>query len=235
MSRLSQVFLEPGLHEAARRGDRAACRAIYDAVSGPVFALACRLVGRTAAEDVFQDAMMRTFERLEDYRAEAPFGMWVRAIAVNACLMHLRSPWRRLRGLVDELGEALEWATAEGPLAAGSAAPQAAIDVERLLAQLPPVARAVLWLHDIEGYSHEDIAAAVGRTTSFSKSQLARARARLRTLAQCEHPPAGREAMAPAAEAVGDPPAAAAEASQPPDAGPLRATSRWADGLGVLR
>jgi hypothetical protein len=96
-----------------------ACRAIYDAVAGPVHALACRLVGRAAADDVFQDAMMRSFERLADYRAEAPFGSWVRAISVNACLMHLRSPWHRLRGLVDELGVALETAVADGSAVAG--------------------------------------------------------------------------------------------------------------------
>jgi RNA polymerase sigma factor (sigma-70 family) len=132
---------------------------------------------------VFQDAMMRTFERLGDFRAEAPFGLWVRAIAVNACLMYLRSPWRRLRGLLHEIGEVTQAGLETDALAAPMVDPGTAIDLERLLSALPPRARSVLWLHEVEGYSHEEIAAAFGRTTSFSKSQLSRAHARLREVA----------------------------------------------------
>jgi RNA polymerase sigma factor (sigma-70 family) len=183
MSRLSQVDLAPDVHLAACRGDPAARVAVYEAVAGPVFALACRLVGRVNAEDVFQDTMMRTFERIADFRAEAPFGIWVRAIAVNACLMHLRSPWRRFSGLFDEIGEIAQSAAPPETLAAPLVDPATAIDLDRLLSQLPPLARSVLWLHEVEGYSHEDIAAAFDRTPSFSKSQLSRAHARLRELA----------------------------------------------------
>lgn len=108
MRSLSEVDLAPGIHAAACRGDPLARAAVYEAVAGPAFALTCRLVGRGNAEDVFQDAMMRTFERLADFRAEAPFGIWVRAIAVNACLMHLRSPWRRFRSLFEDIGAAFD-------------------------------------------------------------------------------------------------------------------------------
>ena len=89
--------------------------------------------------------------------------------------MHLRSPWQRSRELIDDLLERLEADGATGP-AAGLA-----LDLGRALESLPPLARLVVWLHDVEGYTHDEIAAQTGKTASFSKSQLARAHVRLRT------------------------------------------------------
>jgi len=123
---------------------------------------------------------MAVFEGLGSFRGEAPLGAWVRQIAVSKCLMYLRSPWHRARlhlSWDSELGEG----RAEERLLPATPGPQAeTLDVERALASLGPTARAVVWLFEVEGYSHEEIARAFGRSISFSKSQLARAHNKLR-------------------------------------------------------
>lgn len=165
------------LIERARAGDEAAQAAIYTVLGPSVFALIRRLVGnRALAEDLFQDSMMTLFQRLPDFRGEAPLGAWMRQIAVTRCLMYLRSPWHRgrLRVGPEDGSQLPNWSVATPATSAE------ALDVERALASLTPVARAVVWLFEIEGYSHEEIARHFGRSISFSKSQLARAHARLR-------------------------------------------------------
>ena len=80
----------------ARAGDAAACGQIYAALASPTLQLIRRVVGeRALCEDIFQDTMMIMFERLPQYRGEAPFGAWLRQIAISRCLMYLRSPWLR--------------------------------------------------------------------------------------------------------------------------------------------
>jgi RNA polymerase sigma factor (sigma-70 family) len=177
VTRLADIPISRELIERARRGDEPAQAAIYAAVGPAVFALIRRLVGnRAIAEDLFQDTMMALLQRLGDFRGEAPLGAWVRQIAVTRCLMHLRSPWHRAR-LHWESGDDVPWA--QTPQAVAPACADA-VDVERALASLTPVGRAVVWLFEVEGYSHEEIARLFGRSVSFSKSQLARALARLR-------------------------------------------------------
>ncbi|MFO1427275.1 MAG: sigma-70 family RNA polymerase sigma factor [Steroidobacteraceae bacterium] len=97
MSLLGDIRIDPSDLEAARAGDPAARERLYGLVAGPVHALIRRLVGRESADDLFQDTLLRMYECLGEYRGDAPIGRWVRSIAVNACLMHLRSPWRRAR------------------------------------------------------------------------------------------------------------------------------------------
>jgi RNA polymerase sigma factor (sigma-70 family) len=165
----------------ACRGEEAARAEIYTAVAPAVFGLVRRIVGsRAVAEDLFQDTLITVYERLGDYRAEAPLGAWIRQIAISKCLMHLRSPWHRARLTLERSGE--DELPGRQVLAA-LLVPEPRVerlDMERALASLSSTARAVVWLYDVEGYSHEEIATAFGRTVSFSKSQLARARARLR-------------------------------------------------------
>ena len=166
----------------ARAGDEAAREAIYRTLAPATLTLIRRIVGQRAiAEDIFQDTMMTLYERLPQFRREAPLGAWLRQIALSRCLMYLRSPWRRAR---------LRLEAAE-PIGACAATPLVApgyggewLDIERALATLPPTARAVVWMFEVEGYSHAEIARAFGRSVSFSKSQLARAHERLR--AWCE-------------------------------------------------
>ena len=131
---------------------------------------------RTLAEDIFQDTMMILFERLPQFRGEAPLGAWLRQIAINRCLMYLRSPWRRARLCWEAAGGGRGGC---GPATPRLAAPSRSTWSARSR-RLPPVARAVVWMYEVEGYSHQEIAHEFGRSVSFSKSQLARAHARLR-------------------------------------------------------
>jgi RNA polymerase sigma-70 factor (ECF subfamily) len=178
--KLVEIRIAAELVAQACCGDQHAQSEMYVAVAPATFALVRRLVGGGAhAEDLFQDTMITFFERLGTYRAEAPIGAWLRQIAVSKCLMYLRSPWQRARLRLDARWE--EDASAGGFDSRSQPAPAAeTLDVERALASLSPTARAVVWLFEVEGYSHEEVGHAFGYTASFSKSQLARAHRRLR-------------------------------------------------------
>lgn len=180
MSRLADIAIAADILERARTGDEDSQALIYAALAPGTFGLIRRLAGnRAQAEDLFQDTMMALYQHLGDFRGEAPLGAWVRQIAVTKCLMYLRSPWHRARLHLEPTAE-------EDPVAYGRAllstpGPLAEVfDVERALNSLTPTARAVVWLYEVEGYSHEEIASAFGRSVSFSKSQLSRAHIRLR-------------------------------------------------------
>jgi RNA polymerase sigma factor (sigma-70 family) len=173
--KLSEIVIDPECLAAARHGDRAARTALYQAVAGGAFAVIRRVVQqRVLAEDLLQDSMLAMFEHLDQFRGEAPFGAWVQRIAVSRALMALRSPWHRMRVALES------FATIDDvlPPATESSVAQI-IDAERALLALSPTARTVVWLYEVEGWSHEEIAAAFGKTVSFSKSQLARALAKL--------------------------------------------------------
>ena len=179
MTRLTEIRVAEGVLAGARAGDPGAQAQLYALVAPGIFALIRRLVGvRAVAEDVFQDTMIMVFERLDRYRQEAPLGAWVSRIALSRSLMFLRSPWHRARLSFGASADAEAWADANS---LWQPAPDpASFDVERALASLTPTARAVVWLYEVEGWSHEEIARSFGRTVSFSKSQLARAHERLR-------------------------------------------------------
>jgi RNA polymerase sigma factor (sigma-70 family) len=180
VTKLVQVRIAAEVVERACCGDQQAQSEMYAAVAPATIALVRRLVGGGAhAEDLFQDTMFAFYEHLPSYRAEAPIGAWLRQIAVSKCLMYLRSPWYRARLRLDA-----RWEEDDSPAGfefPSQPAPSAeSFDVERALASLSPTARAVIWLFEVEGYSHEEVARAFGRSSSFSKSQLARAHRRLR-------------------------------------------------------
>jgi RNA polymerase sigma-70 factor (ECF subfamily) len=184
MSRFLHIPVDSECLRLAAAGDRAAQRELYDCTAEPVFALIRRLVPqRAAAEDVFQDCMVSLLRHLPDFRGEAPFGVWLRQIALHQCLMHHRSPWQRARRALQTLVMADDRDTDMHQEAAGQRVEPPApelIDLERALAKLPDVARTVVWMYDVEGLGHGEIAAMFGRTVSFSKSQLSRAHALLR-------------------------------------------------------
>ncbi|MCC6202321.1 MAG: sigma-70 family RNA polymerase sigma factor [Gammaproteobacteria bacterium] len=157
---------------AAEHGDSRAQAAIYRTFSPYVYTLARRmLASRTLAEDALQATFVEMIHHIGSYRADAEFGFWLRRIAVNQCLMLLRSPWSARRH---------DQPPADGPDEATDQ--DARIGLARALDQLPPLTRVVVWLHDVEGLTHREIGQALGYTASFSKSQLARAHERLRTL-----------------------------------------------------
>jgi RNA polymerase sigma-70 factor (ECF subfamily) len=188
VTRLAEIAVPRELLTRACAGDAPARQALYVAVAPATLTLIRRMVGQRAlSEDLFQDTMMTFYERLPQFRHEAPLGAWLRQIAISRCLMYLRSPWKRARMSLEPIdcGVAAEVAALITPGYAGEL-----IDLERALASLAPTARAVVWMYEVEGYSHQEIAHAFGRSVSFSKTQLARAHARLRAcLEPQEHPP----------------------------------------------
>lgn len=165
---------DPALIARARSGDAEAHARLYQLFAPMVYTVARRMLAATApAEDVLQETFVEVIRKMKTYRGEADFGFWVRRIAINKCLMHLRSSWVSRR--VDE--EAPEVLAAAPRI---HATHDERMALEQALAELPDTARAVVWLHDVEGYTHKEIGRMMGRTTSFSKSQLARAHDRLR-------------------------------------------------------
>jgi RNA polymerase sigma factor (sigma-70 family) len=176
MQRLAEIEVTADQLSLARAGDQAARRELFKLMAPPTLGIIRRLVSQRAlAEDLLQDTLIAMFDHLGDYRGEAPFGVWVRSIAVSRCLMAFRSPWHRARVALDSWIE-------DGQAATESTGRTSdLIDLDRALAKLSPVTRTVVWLYDVEGWSHEEIAQAFERTVSFSKSQLARGHARLRT------------------------------------------------------
>lgn len=173
MASAFDIAIAEDILAGARRGERAAQEHLYKAFEGAVFSLARRMTGDPdAARDVTQDAFMKAFERVHQFRGEAPFGLWLRSIAASEALMHLR----RGRYFMDL------FTTDEAVLQSVGAEDVSNADLERALGLLPSVPRSVLWLYHVEGYTHVEIAAMCGKTVSFSKSQLSRAHQKLRTL-----------------------------------------------------
>src|SRR6187399_1952509 len=176
MQRLAEIEVPADELAAARAGDPAARGALFTRVAPATLAIIRRLVRHSAmADDLLQDSLIAMFEHLGDFRGEAPFGVWVRRIAVSRCLMAFRSPWHRARVALESWTEESWSAPAEAESRTSDL-----IDLDRALAGLSPLTRTVVWLYDVEGWSHDEIAKAFDRTVSFSKSQLARGHARLR-------------------------------------------------------
>jgi RNA polymerase sigma factor (sigma-70 family) len=180
MPPIADMDLAPGTLERARAGEIDALEAIYRSFAPGVTTLARRLLGRlTAAEDLAHDVFVDVLTKLDQYDGRGSFAGWVRSITVTRCLMQLRSPWRRGLRLVTHVGAESRSGEAE-PVAPEGA--QLGLDLERALDRLGETARIVVWLHDVEGYTHAEIGALLGGTPSLSKSQLARAHERLREL-----------------------------------------------------
>jgi RNA polymerase sigma-70 factor (ECF subfamily) len=162
----------------AIQGDEAAMRALWSRHAPHIDVVVRRLVGgdHDLAADIAQEVWIQIFRALPTYRGDSQFGTWAHRIAVNRTLNALRQR-RRLATLetndVDEESAAVEPDAERNILAAS---------IEAATAQLSPGARAVFVMHDVEGFTHEEIAAALGITAGGSKSQLFKARAKLRRL-----------------------------------------------------
>jgi RNA polymerase sigma-70 factor (ECF subfamily) len=153
-----------------RAGDPAAQEALFRAFEAPVYNLARRIC-RTAedAEDVMQETFFELCRSIGQYRGEGSLWGWIRTVASSKALMRLR---RNKYRDTDQLEDEISPTRREDTLLR--------MDLEAALERLPETSRAVVWLHDVEGYTHEEIAEMMGKTVSFSKSQLARAHMRLR-------------------------------------------------------
>ena len=158
----------------AQAGDQEAFGEVYRAHVGRVYALCLRLEADSGrAEELTQDVFVRAWERLGSYRGESAFGTWLHRLAINVVLGDRRSAWRRGKRLLvtDDPG------AYERPREVN---PGLGIDLEQAIAALPAGARAVFVLHDVEGYTHDEIAGLSGIAEGTSKAQLFRARRLLR-------------------------------------------------------
>jgi len=183
MSHFQGIEVAAEVVRAARAGDARAHEAIYLTCRRPIYTLIRRLVSRAAiADELFQETFVEVLRNIGAYSGEGSFGGWVRSIAVSKCLMYLRSPWHRSLLYLDNDDEDTAPVVLLDPATHPDVQAAASADVERAMAALPALTRSVVWLHDVEGYTHGEIARLLGRTTSFSKSQLARAHVRLREL-----------------------------------------------------
>jgi RNA polymerase sigma factor (sigma-70 family) len=172
MASFADINLDPGLARGLKRGDRRAQAVAYRVLAPAVMGLAQRILqDEGSAQEVVQDTFVELIEHARTLKdAQAVVG-WVRTVAVNHCLMRLRSPWNKRRETLDadeEYGERYE------DMSNSSARAEGMQDIETALGRLEPETRMVIWLHDVEGYTHQEIGSLVGRTASYSKSQMAR-------------------------------------------------------------
>ena len=165
----------------ARRGDLEALERLYRVYADPVTNLARRICRSThEAEEVVQETFLEMVRSVRSFRGDGAFGAWLRRIAVSKALTVLRLRKRRAETDSRPAPEL------EGPVEFSSTVDGTGgwqkLDLERALAMLPDDARTVVWLFDVEGLTHREIANLFGRSTSFSKSRLSRAHVRLREL-----------------------------------------------------
>lgn len=171
----AEMFMDQALIEKAREGDSRAIRALYDAHADRVYAVVRRLAGDDAeAEDWAQEAWLRVFRALPHFRGEARLGTWIHRIAINSALHGRRRERLRLGSMTSLNGASEPVARVDRPLLR--------LGLAEAVDRLPDGMRRVLVLHDVEGYTHEEIADLLGVTTGTCKSQLFKARAKLRQM-----------------------------------------------------
>ena len=162
----------------AASGDRQAFERLYRKHVDRVFSLCARMVAdRTRAEELTQDVFVRAWEKLKLFRGDSSFATWLHRLAVNVVLNDRKTEGRR-RSRFEEEDEEQGMDRFVGVV--GMLAPGDMLDLEEAITRLPPGARRVFTLHDVEGYKHEEIAEMLGVTTGATKAQLHRARLLLR-------------------------------------------------------
>jgi RNA polymerase sigma-70 factor (ECF subfamily) len=169
------------LVERCRRGDLRAFEELYRTHAGRLFSVACRLVGNpTDAEDLLQEIFLTAHRKLDGFRGESSLGTWLYRLATNQCLDYLRSRAARTGQMTDALDDDPTLADAGSRGLAEQTVTK--MDLERALARLPEGCRAAFVLHDIEGLEHREVGEVLGIAEGTSKSQVHKARMRLRTL-----------------------------------------------------
>jgi RNA polymerase sigma-70 factor (ECF subfamily) len=175
LERAGQLADQLALLERARRGDPSAHRALYDTHVDRIYRLTFRLTGvEHLARELTQDTFVRAFARIEGFRGDAAFSSWLHSIAMSVTLNELRRR-RRERARTVPLEDAAE--------VVGTTRPSDPVLREKLMQavnELPEGCRTVFMMHDAEGYTHQEIAAALGVTEGTTKAQLSRARGKLR-------------------------------------------------------
>ncbi|MBR1868707.1 MAG: sigma-70 family RNA polymerase sigma factor [Bacteroidales bacterium] len=159
------------LVENCRKGDRRSQKAVYDLLSGKMFAVCLRYMGdREAAEDILQDGFVTLFTKLDSFSGEGSFEGWARKIFVNTALMSLRK--NDVLRQTEDVDTAWN-ITTDAPSAIENIGYK---DLMKMIAAMPPGFRTVFNMYILEGYSHKEIAEALGISEATSRSQLQRAR-----------------------------------------------------------
>ena len=158
----------------ARRGDLDACESIFRKFNQPAYSVAYRVCQcRELAQEITQEAFITVFRKLGQFRGDAPFWGWLRRVVVNHAISSLRKAPK---------ADPVELQDFHGKAESASDQVGLAMDLESALAVLGAEDRTIVWLHDVEGYNHREIADLFGKTESFSKTRLSRARSQLRDL-----------------------------------------------------
>jgi RNA polymerase sigma-70 factor (ECF subfamily) len=171
----------------AQRGEESAFEALFCRNKQRVYAVCLRMIGNTAeAEELTQEAFLQMFRKLDTFRGDSAFSTWLHRVSVNTVLMRLRKKNLQVMSLeeatsVDEFDEQKIEFGAPDPVLSGSID---RLHLERAIAQLPPGYKQIFVLHDVEGYEHHEIAEMLGVSIGNTKSQLHKARTRLRKLLQ---------------------------------------------------
>jgi RNA polymerase sigma-70 factor (ECF subfamily) len=169
------------LAQASSQGDMAAFETLYERHHRRVYSLCLRMIANpTEAEDLAQEVFIQLFRKLGSFRGESAFTTWLHRLTVNHVLMHFRKKGVKLEKTTEEgeIGEIQD-------LIQGVGERPRFIDriaLDKAIAELPPGYRTVFVLHDVEGFEHEEIGNLLGVTSGTSKSQLHKARMRLREL-----------------------------------------------------
>jgi RNA polymerase sigma-70 factor (ECF subfamily) len=178
-------FNEAEAIERAKLGDADAFQALYDRHKRRVYSLCLRMTANTAeAEDLAQEAFLQLYRKIATFRGESAFSTWLHRLSVNVVLMHLRKKGLPVVSL-EETTQGGEEDTPKKDFGAEDLALAGSIDrlqLQRAVDDLPPGYRTIFVLHDVEGYEHNEIAQIVGCSIGNSKSQLHKARMKLRDL-----------------------------------------------------
>jgi RNA polymerase sigma-70 factor, ECF subfamily len=183
--RQGKEFNEAEAIEKAKQGDANAFQALYDRHKRRVYSLCLRMTANTAeAEDLAQEAFLQLYRKIGTFRGESAFSTWLHRLSVNVVLMHLRKKSLPVVSL-EETTQPGEDDTPKKDFGADDLALSGSIDrlhLRRAVESLPPGYRMIFLLHDVEGYEHNEIAKIVGCSIGNSKSQLHKARMKLRDL-----------------------------------------------------
>ena len=169
------------LARAAAAGDSAAFEKLYEQHRRRVYSLCLRMLGNVSqAEDLTQEVFLQLFKKIGSFRGDSAFTTWLHRLTVNQVLMHLRRRGVKLEHTSEE-GDFTD--VVETPLQSTRRISMVdRLALEKAISELPPGYRTVFVLHDVEGYEHEEISDLLGVTVGTSKSQLHKARMRLRQL-----------------------------------------------------
>jgi RNA polymerase sigma-70 factor (ECF subfamily) len=173
---------------AAGKGDMTAFEKLYERHNRRVYSLCLRMTQNAAeAEDLAQEAFIQLFRKIGSFRGDSAFTTWLHRLTVNQCLMHFRKRSVKLERTTEEGETPVQIVSGtENP---NSMPVMDRIALDNALTQLPPGYRTVFLLHDVEGHEHEEIAKMLGVAVGTSKSQLHKARMKLRKILKARNEP----------------------------------------------